>query len=311
MKEVILDTDIGGDCDDAGALLILKSFHKQGAIRLLAVTSCTTMEGAEHCIYSILKDYGITDIPIGVNKGESFLERENMFRYAPTIKREFPCEPSTQEAVALLRKTLANAEKKVTFIAIGPQRNLINLLKSNPDNISPLNGEELVAQKVEELVLMAGIFAEETIYFRNSGKQDVEWNVMQDSKAADYVNRHWQTPIVYSPFELGHEIFTGENMPEGQTAHRCYVLREEYEKESSGIDRQTFTRESWDPIAAYYGAIGCNGVFTRSEYGLVNFDKDGYTTFTPDSFSPKAKHRVLRSAVANEAIEEALNKFMQ
>ena len=37
-KQIIFDTDIGGDCDDAGALAILHEAQNAGKAELLAVT---------------------------------------------------------------------------------------------------------------------------------------------------------------------------------------------------------------------------------------------------------------------------------
>ena len=38
MNKIIFDTDIGGDCDDAGALAILHEAQNAGKAELLAVT---------------------------------------------------------------------------------------------------------------------------------------------------------------------------------------------------------------------------------------------------------------------------------
>ena len=39
--KVLLDTDIGGDVDDVGALVILNNFVNQGVVELLAVGVCS------------------------------------------------------------------------------------------------------------------------------------------------------------------------------------------------------------------------------------------------------------------------------
>ncbi|HEX8310410.1 MAG TPA: hypothetical protein VF614_03765, partial [Chthoniobacteraceae bacterium] len=56
------------------------------------------------------------------------------------------------DAVALYRETLAKQpDGSIVVLAVGPLRNLANLLKSRPDKASPLDGAALVAKKVKQL----------------------------------------------------------------------------------------------------------------------------------------------------------------
>ena len=41
-KNIILDTDIGPDCDDAAALAMLNLYADQGLCRILGITHCTS-----------------------------------------------------------------------------------------------------------------------------------------------------------------------------------------------------------------------------------------------------------------------------
>lgn len=38
MRQLIIDTDLGFDCDDAGALAFANILHNEGAVSLLAIT---------------------------------------------------------------------------------------------------------------------------------------------------------------------------------------------------------------------------------------------------------------------------------
>lgn len=42
LRKFILDTDLGPDCDDCGALAILDAYHRDRKIQLLGVTHCTS-----------------------------------------------------------------------------------------------------------------------------------------------------------------------------------------------------------------------------------------------------------------------------
>lgn len=298
MKNIILDTDIGGDCDDVGALVMCKSFAQQKLINLCAVTSCTTVEGAEHCIYSVLNTFDM-HVPMGIMTNPPFMCKKRFNIYARIIKNEFPCLPSAIESVSLIRKTLSQmAPSKATIIAIGPARNLHRLLLSCGDIYSPLCGVDLVKEKVEQLIIMAGCFLTENqqIIFEKKNIR-VEWNVEQDIKAARYVSENWPTDIVYSPFELGYLIKTGKNLPLNTASKRCYEIR--------GDDNNL--RESWDPCAAYYGSVGCGDIFKLSSYGKVSFDKKGFSTFVKG----EGRHKILLHNTTDENISAELERWMK
>ena len=52
-KKIILDTDMGVDCDDAAALAILLNKQSIGEIEILCVTASSTREGATGTIRAI------------------------------------------------------------------------------------------------------------------------------------------------------------------------------------------------------------------------------------------------------------------
>ena len=61
----ILDTDMGSDCDDAGALALLHQLSKQGKAEILAVTHCASERTGAVSIKALNDWYGKPDIPIG------------------------------------------------------------------------------------------------------------------------------------------------------------------------------------------------------------------------------------------------------
>ena len=103
------------------------------------------------------------------------------------------------DAVSVYRKILQNQpDNSVTIVTVGFLTNLGNLLKSQPDSISDLPGDELVRKKVTKLVSMAGWFPE--------GR---EFNVFIDSASSKYVFENWPGEIIFTGFEIGKNIFTG------------------------------------------------------------------------------------------------------
>ena len=106
------------------------------------------------------------------------------------------------DAVSLYRKVLAaQADTSVVIVTVGFLTNLNDLLISNSDSFSPLNGKDLVIKKVNRLVAMAGKFPE-----------GLEFNVKEDSTSSKYVFDHWPTRIIFSGFEIGEKIETGKKL---------------------------------------------------------------------------------------------------
>jgi pyrimidine-specific ribonucleoside hydrolase len=96
---------------------------------------------------------------------------------------------SVPDAVTLYRKILAEQEdQSVVVVTVGYLTNLNNLLQSQPDEISSLNGKELVRKKVKKLVCMGGQYPE--------GR---EWNFYQDALSTEFVLKNWPSPITCSP----------------------------------------------------------------------------------------------------------------
>jgi inosine-uridine nucleoside N-ribohydrolase len=292
MKHIILDTDIGNDCDDVGALVLLCNLQRQGLIKLRAVTSCTTMEGAEHCIYAVLREQG-TRALVGAMKSPPYMCEERFNNYAARVKSLMPDKDriAADDAVAVLRRALSAAPGKVTVIAVGPQRNLSELLRSRPDGISPLSGKDLVREKADELAVMGGNFS--------ACGQPVfaEFNIKQDIAAARRVSDEWPSKIVYAPYEAGEKIFVGRTLKEGGVAKLCYRL----------VEPETLLRQSWDPCAAYYGALGCGDLFSLSAEGQVKINEAGISSFTA---APSGNHRVLALAADIRTAENKLDGLM-
>lgn len=84
---VILDTDIGPDCDDVGALVVLHSLADTGEVNLLGVMCCTSSQWGAPCLDALNTYYGRPHIPVGTLKDAGFLDRGG---YPEQIARRFP-----------------------------------------------------------------------------------------------------------------------------------------------------------------------------------------------------------------------------
>ena len=89
MKKIIFDTDIGWDCDDAGALALIHSLCNKGEAELLAVTATYYHKYAAGCIDAINRYYGRI-VPVGVNysRVDTFVEAKHL-KIHKTTRRLF------------------------------------------------------------------------------------------------------------------------------------------------------------------------------------------------------------------------------
>lgn len=267
-KQIIFDTDIGMDCDDAAALGILLNAHKRGECEILAITASTGREGATATVNAICDYYGVNGIPVGRMK--RMLQCDGVNNYARAVMEKYGTEDVETDAVPLLRKTLAEAAGKVSVIAVGPLSNLEELLKSKADEFSPLCGADLVKQKVDKLYVMIGSFPQNF-----DGKRFREWNLLQDVPAARYVIENWGTKKVYLPFEIGAAVFTemGQNENPVWYSMKNFAI-------ANGVDiANGYRRESWDPVTCMIALNENNPLFIYSPEGTVTVDGDCVTLF--------------------------------
>ena len=199
---IILDTDIGPDYDDVGAMAVLHAFQHEGEANILGIIASNKYGNIATVINVINTFYKKPNIPIGVLRGEGVNEGPSQ-KWDSLIINKYPHQiksnKEVEEAVMLYRKLLSKQpDKSVTIVTIGFLTNISNLLNSQPDQYSKLNGKELILNKVKMLVSMAGKFP--------SGK---EFNVKKMRRLLKYVFNNWPGKIIFSGFEIGSKIFTG------------------------------------------------------------------------------------------------------
>jgi inosine-uridine nucleoside N-ribohydrolase len=199
--KIIFDTDIGGDADDLGAIAMLHNYVSHGDCELLAIMCWSNDEYAIPAIDAINRFYLHPNIPIGTRKDGTTNISTN---YNQVIANNFEYKLTyndVPDAVGLYRKILGSAaDTSITIVTVGPLKNIERLLKSNPDQNSPLNGSDLISQKVKEFVIMGGKFP----------KGENEWNFDGNMPGVTkFVIDNLKVPIVFSGFELGVKIKTG------------------------------------------------------------------------------------------------------
>ena len=285
MKHLLIDTDIGPDCDDAGALALANLFADEGLCRILGIGHCTSNPYGAGAIDVICRWYGRPNIPIGTTSKKGFLNGENSMSYNCFLTTHFANRYQTdqpEEAVTLYRRILAEEpDGTVDFVAIGPLGNLAALLSSEADGFSPLNGKELIRTKVRKLTLMGGAFPCPKALAKRVEKEvgkrpeeHAEFNILCDIPAAQKVAEEWPTPKDAVGFEAGL-IKTGKAMqaqlPEN---HPVRIAYERFTEDGA--------RYSWDLVTVEHAVKEDSPHYRLSEPGTICFSEDGRTLWKPE-----------------------------
>jgi inosine-uridine nucleoside N-ribohydrolase len=254
---IILDTDIGPDYDDVGAMALLHAMADSGECRILATIASNKHPYIAAVLNVINTYYNRPGIPVGVVRSKAVNEPAHdkwdsllAVNYPHTIRSNDQAE----DAVVLYRRILAaQPDKSVTIVTVGFLTNMANLLQSKPDRFSNLNGKDLVQRKVKRLVSMAARFDNEMGKFK-------EFNVVRDAAASVAAFNNWPTSIIFSGFEIGMPIHTGlpivnnaaiRHSPVKDVFARCIAL-------NSG-DKNG--RNSWDETAVLVAVRGYEPYF--------------------------------------------------
>ena len=285
---VILDTDLATDCDDAGAVAMLHTLADTGEAEILAMGVSLLNDHSVLALDAINTFFMRPNIPIGTTKAaDAYDPPDRRVRYVRRLSEEYPRSHTDWESsadapdvVAVYRGVLAgepdidDGNPGVVMVSIGMLTNFRDLLQSEPDSHSALNGRELVERKVRLWVCMGGRFP--------SGR---EYNVHQHAAASRYALENWPSPIVFSGFEIGHRIITGPAMlplpsgpgPDGHIIRRAYELHRSLEG----------GRHSWDQAAVLYAVRGIDGGtaanhWTLSSPGRIQLASDGSNSWMTD-----------------------------
>ncbi len=276
--DFILDTDVGGDCDDMMALAYLVYAQRNLGVHIKAVTQCNACPGGPDLIRTFFEHIGEPVPAIGGPVGNA----ANADNYCTKVLNRFGDGDirTYPDSVSVLRRALVDSENAV-LCAIGPLNNIAALLESKGDEISPLDGVALVREKCVKLVVMAGGFVKE-----EDGRNRPEWNALCDVPATKATVQLCPVPLVFLPFEAGLDMLTGGPLMD-KYADTTPLTLSFY---LTGDTKERGGRHSWDPATLVYAVEGCKDFFDESPRGTVIVDEEGRTEMTAD---PNGQHSFL------------------
>lgn len=179
---IVLDTDIGGDIDDAFALALILRSPELG---LRAVTTVSGDTAARARLAAkMLAVTGRTGIPVAAGVPGAPMDSPQT-RWADSFSSP---DLVSEGAVALMRSEIDRAPGRIDLVAIGPLTNVAALLKQYPEE----------GKKIHAIVLMGGSIRRG--YYPGSGPT-AEYNIAADAAASQTVFTAG-VPIVMAPLDV-------------------------------------------------------------------------------------------------------------
>ncbi len=296
---LILDTDLGPDYDDVGAMALMHALADSGQVQILATLSSNADERVVPCIEVINAYFNRPEIPVGATKSSTAasLTTWHKEKWTDALPARYP-HPTDKtsdapDAVAVYRQLLSQQpDSSVVICTIGFLTNLKELLRSEGDAYSPLSGKELVARKVKRLVAMAGGFP-----------QGREFNVYCDLESSKVVVEEWPTEILFSGFEIGEKILTGKKlvaMPtERSPVKEAFAL--------SFAEGDPDGRMSWDQTAVLVAIKGYAPYFDIERGHFKLADAEGNNDWEVD---PRGTHARLLFRMTPQQIAAVIEGYM-
>lgn len=273
---VIFDTDWWTDCDDCVALKLLL---KDENTVIKGININAFMDCSPYSVELFVKNCTGENISIAIDKNATDYGDKPTCGYQHKLIEHFSrgvCKSADnyENSVSFYRKILSTAEEKIDIVSVGFQNSIADLLLSESDEISPMNGYELCKSKVGKIWAMAGKWNEQ------GGKEYNVANTARSVKAAQTLARDFPCPITYLGFEAGESVLTGGSDVLKDENDPLFVSMKAYGALKG--------RASWDPMTAL---LAINGNAKKAGYDTVavkiEFDENGGNYFTSSSSSDR------------------------
>lgn len=283
IPSVIFDTDIGSDCDDAGAMATLHALADAGELRILGViySSGRIKHGVGVCD-AINTYYGRGDLPVGSYKGNDVGDTTDSYSSAiatNTLRFGHDLVDDAPELVSMYRKLLASQpDRSVTILTVGHPHGLVHLMRD-------ARGMKLVRTKVARWVAMG-----------MGG-----WNFEQCGMSAycEELLGQWPMPFYISP--AGADIITGHRLlPKTPEAN---PVREAYRLWGTALAEG---RSSWDQVATLF--VARPELFRVEDRGRVERSAQGPIVWNANVNNPH--HHLVTPKLSNSQMASIIEELM-
>jgi len=279
MPLIILDTDIGSSTDDLFAMEMLYRYEEHRRCRILGMV--VDREGEQNAVFTDVMNtyFGHGDVPIGLVR-DGIDSPKVWIDYAhvadikdtnglPMFKRSVADYSTLPDGWQLYRKLLAaQPDHSVSIVCTGFVTCLAQLLQSEGDEYSLLNGVELVRKKVKCIYLQGGVFGE---------AEEPDFNFAQGANFAQEFFSLWPTDVdmVFSPMETGQTVeYTPEQVISDISWTDAHPIKQVYMNCNCNTGQRM-----WDVMPTVQAVEG-DELFTLSEHGNLTVTPECVTIFT-------------------------------
>ena len=307
MPLIILDTDIGSSTDDLFALEMLYRYEEQGLCQLLGVV--VDREGEQNAVFTDVMNtyFGHGNVPIGLVR-EGIDNPKVWIDYAhvadmqdghgqPMFRRTVTNYSALPDGWQLYRQLLATQpDHSVSIVCTGFVTCLAQLLQSEGDEYSPLNGVELVRRKVKCIYMQGGVFGE---------AEEPDFNFAQGADFAQTFYRLWPADIdmVFSPMETGQTVeYTPEQVIGDVSWTDAHPIKQVYMTCNCNTGQLM-----WDVMPTIQAVEG-DHLFTLSERGILTVTPECVTIFTP-SATGHFRYQIAGDSAWSAAMLEKIRTF--
>lgn len=278
-KQFIIDTDFSSDVDDAIAISTAMYYQDMGMIDIRGVALCCTSTRGAYAMSALLGQHGYWNIPI-VCSVETGIPIGSKYHLGMT---SYP--HSTQyfgDNVNFYRMLLASSVDKINIVVLGQITNIDHLLKSQPDIHSPLNGYELVAQKVDTIYFVGGKSngkLENNIFYGGSGDVPNQYyNNTKVAQAAKNVTDNAPCRIVFMEADIVGTFSVGGFFE--KTDKGCSDIITKALKDYG----TSYGSASFDPFGVMIACLDSNGLLSNYmlelQQGTMRINLNGTSYFT-------------------------------
>ncbi len=282
MTRLWIETDIGNDVDDLGALALAHVFADRGEAELLGIGINMDDPRAAPAVAAVNAFYGRPGIPIGVlDPGPGPFR----YTYAHLLADRFGDDtPPLAPAADLLRATLDAAEPaSVTIVSIGMHDNLVAVLDQP-------GGRAAIERAVARTVVMAGTFPE-----------GEEFNLTFRPHQALRFVREWPLPIEFLGFEVGEPVISGRGIDWSDADRNPVAIAYDY------YNGPGEGRPSWDPLTIDLAVSGIGGPYALSEPGTLVLDDGARNTWHADA---TGRHRYVVPLKGSDALAARVDAML-
>ena len=320
-QRIIVDTDMGFDVDDVGAVCLANALHLAGKAELLAVVHNTGCDLGVGGVSAMNHFYNNDDVVIGAWRGrygkncdKHYEGTSGQNQYLSTVIRKTggPIKNSSMVMTGTdaYRKALAAApDASVNVASIGMPTNLRDLLKTDADQYSPLSGYDLVAKKVNKVVFMDGGYNFGCAAGNIGPPYDCEGSAMETLS-----NMPPSVAMVFSGKGASPPIYTGKGMQKSHPpSSPCREAYKHWCCNPNGENGQ-HGRLSWDPITVMIATLGVDSVYEKqTNIGCqVTADEAGHEHFFQNATKTRNAQTDFNISVsiAPEKISAAIDYYL-